>query len=76
VPQIAFILECLYLKDKTVFIGDHVVLFGMLVDISTMNSSSTCLVYADRAYHGVKHLERRGVVRKVETDIVRGQIIG
>jgi flavin reductase (DIM6/NTAB) family NADH-FMN oxidoreductase RutF len=57
--QIAMVLECIYLKDKTVTIGDHAVLFGTVTGITSGESKSDtvqsgpCLVYANGTYHGL-----------------------
>lgn len=63
--QIAFVLVCGYLKEKTVTIGDHVVLFATVLEITrkglamedTVSDGTPCLVYADQGYHELKHLE-------------------
>ena len=66
--QVAFILDCVYLKDKTIQIGDHVVVFGTVTTINSNKgltvkdkiwTNEPCLVYVDRGYHDVKHLEAR-----------------
>lgn len=81
--QIAFVLDCVYLRNKTVEIGDHVVLFGTVTRVSSSESpslrdSSTagepCLVYADQGYHKVQHLETpaiANVVRRTTIPAIR-----
>lgn len=67
--QIAFVLECVHLKDKTVAIGDHVVLFASVWDVLTdgsghvldgtaLHHNRPCLLYVDGEYQRVTHLER------------------
>ncbi len=48
----AFRFLCEHLHDKTVDIGDHVVVFGRVMKVEDFGSSdgSPCLVYADRRY--------------------------
>jgi flavin reductase (DIM6/NTAB) family NADH-FMN oxidoreductase RutF len=73
--RIAFILECIYMKDKTVSIGDHVVLFASLADVINTASNYVfdgtgfqhrrpCLVYADGEYQGVTPLENSSMEQK------------
>ena len=69
--RIAFILECEYMKDKTVAIGDHVVLFATVTEVDDkipnyvfegrsafQPPGGPCLVYAEGEYQGVTPLER------------------
>jgi flavin reductase (DIM6/NTAB) family NADH-FMN oxidoreductase RutF len=64
-PQIAFVLVCSFLEEKTVIIGDHVVLFATVTGINRMGPAlretavegMVCLAYANQGYHGLKHLE-------------------
>ena len=62
-PQpVAFHLNCHYIRDKTVELGDHVVLFGDVTDAQRGEGSSEepdlrCLVYADRHYSRVINLD-------------------
>ena len=70
--RIAFILECEYMKDKTVAIGDHVVLFATVTEVDDKTPDHVsegsacafqpppgpCLVYAEGEYQGVTPLER------------------
>lgn len=73
--RIAFILDCIYMKDKTVSIGDHVVLFASVMDVINTTSSHVfegtgfqpprpCLVYADGEYQGVTPLKNSSMKQK------------
>jgi flavin reductase (DIM6/NTAB) family NADH-FMN oxidoreductase RutF len=63
--QIAFVLVCSFLEEKTVTIGDHAVLFATVTGINRMGPAlretavegMACLAYANQGYHGLKHLE-------------------
>lgn len=46
----AFRLQCQYLQDKTVDIGDHVVVFGQVMETEKATESIPCLVYVDQRY--------------------------
>ena len=48
----AFRLACEHVQDKTVDIGDHVVVFGRVIEVEEFESSPSrpCLVYVDRKY--------------------------
>jgi len=49
---IAFRFLCQYLHEKTVDIGDHVVVFGRVIEVEEFGNSDgrPCLVYVDRRY--------------------------
>jgi flavin reductase (DIM6/NTAB) family NADH-FMN oxidoreductase RutF len=46
----AFRLHCHYLREKTVPIGDHVVVFGEVVETEKASQSTSSLVYVDQRY--------------------------
>jgi flavin reductase (DIM6/NTAB) family NADH-FMN oxidoreductase RutF len=46
----AFRLHCNYLREKTVSIGDHVVIFGEVVETEKASQSTASLVYVDQRY--------------------------
>lgn len=54
----AFRLQCEYLHDKTVGIGDHVIVFGQVAEVeragTETSGTKTCLVYVDRRYGVVR----------------------
>jgi flavin reductase (DIM6/NTAB) family NADH-FMN oxidoreductase RutF len=79
--RIAFILECEYIKDKTVAIGDHVVLFATVTEVenktpncvsegSAFQPPGPCLVYAEGEYQGVTPLERSSQEGKMHDELV------
>jgi len=71
--QIAMVLECVYLKDKTVTVGDHVVLFGTVTGITSGEckaetvQNEPCLVYVNGTYHGLLPLGKAIVRRIIST---------
>ena len=80
--RIAFILECEYMKDKTVAIGDHVVLFAAVTEVdnktpnhafegNALQPPKPCLVYAEGEYQGVTPLERSGHEGKMHDELQR-----
>lgn len=61
-PAIAFCIPCRYYREKTVELGDHVVLFGSVHSAFRLISPEAlagkpCLVYANGSYNQVDNVE-------------------
>ena len=62
---VAFSIKCLYMPEKSVQLGDHIVIFGIVKDIPKksynhfMEEGKPCLAYVDGCYGRVKPLSNQ-----------------
>jgi hypothetical protein len=60
---VAFHLTCLYMREKSVYLGDHVVMFGTVKRIPETTDKhlegESCLAYVDGCYGSVKPFSRQ-----------------
>lgn len=64
---VAFGIRCVYLPDKTVHLGDHAVIFGIVEEVPASSydhdegGSKTCLAYVDGCYGRVEPLSKQSL---------------